>query len=128
MKKVSGSLKLELASYREMAAFAQFSSDLDPETLKIIERGQRMTELLKQPDNNPIPFEKQSCVLFAGTSGFLDKLPVDRVLEFEAKMYEKLESSHKVLAGKIRDEKVLNDDIKDGMNQLSIEVLEEMAG
>lgn len=68
MKKVSGSLKLELASYREMAAFAQFSSDLDPETLKIIKRGQRMTELLKQHDNAPIPFEKQCCVLFAGTN------------------------------------------------------------
>jgi len=125
MKKVSGSLKLELASYREMAAFAQFSSDLDPETLKIIERWKRMTELLKQPDNNPIAFERQSCVLFAGTNGFLDKIAVDKVLAFEARLYEKLDSSHKGLAEKIRNEKILSDDIKSGMRQLAEEVEQE---
>jgi len=125
MKKISGSLKLELASYRELAAFAQFSSDLDPETLKIIERWKRMTELLKQPDLNPIPFYKQVCVIFAWVNGHLDKLPINKVLDFEKRIYEKLESSHKMLAEKIRDEKTLNDDIKDWMNKLCTEVEQE---
>jgi F-type H+-transporting ATPase subunit alpha len=112
MKKVSGSLKLELASYRELAAFAQFSSDLDPETLKIIERGKRMTELLKQNDINPLPFEKQVVAIYAGTKGFFDTLPISQVGEFEQKIYEKLDSSHKSLSELIRTEKVLSDDIK----------------
>jgi len=67
MKKVAGPLKLELANYAELAAFAQFSSDLDPDTLKVIENGKRMTEVLKQSDNHPIPFEKQAVILYIGT-------------------------------------------------------------
>jgi len=126
MKKVSGSLKLELASYRELAAFAQFSSDLDPETLKIIERWKRMTELLKQTDIAPIPFEKQVVAIYAGTKWFFDSLEISKVGEFEQKIYEKLDSSHKSLAELIRTEKVLNDDIKDWMSNLAEEVLAEI--
>jgi len=126
MKKVSGSLKLELATFRELEAFAQFSSDLDAETTKSIERGKRMTELLKQPDNDPIPFEKQAVLIYAGSTGILDQISVDRVLEYEEKLYQKLESSYKELAEKVRDEKVLSDDIKDGMKKVTEEVLKEM--
>jgi len=126
MKKVSGSLKLELASYRELAAFAQFSSDLDPETLKIIERGKRMTELLKQSDNNPLPFEKQVVAIYAGTNWYFDDLEIAQVGQFEIKLFEKLDSSYKELADKIRSEKILTDDIRDGMVSISQEVLDEM--
>ena len=126
MKKVSGSLKLELASYRELAAFAQFSSDLDPETLKIIERGKRMTEVLKQPDNAPIPFEKQACVILAWWQGFLDDLDISAVKEFEAKLYEKLDGTYNHLATKIREEKVLSYDIKDEILKLAKEVADEI--
>jgi len=126
MKKVSGSLKLELASYREMAAFAQFSSDLDPETLKIIKRGERMTELLKQVNNSPIPFEKQTCVIFAGSQGYLDKLEVSQVSKFEEILYEKLDTTYQELALTIRNERKLNDEIKEAMTKLAQEVEKEL--
>ena len=126
MKKVSGSLKLELASYRELAAFAQFSSDLDPETLKIIERWKRMTELLKQVDTQPIPIEKQSCVLYMGWRWYLDTLDLDQISSFENKVYEKLESSYKDLADRIREQAVLSDEIKEGMDKLAKDVIKEM--
>jgi len=125
MKKVSGSLKLELASYRELAAFAQFSSDLDSETLKIIERGKRMTELLKQPDNDPLPFEKESVIIFLGSKGFLDELELSQVGVFEEKVFEKMETSHKELADKIRSEKKLSDEIIEWMMKLWEEVKAE---
>ncbi|MFX6834664.1 F0F1 ATP synthase subunit alpha, partial [Acinetobacter baumannii] len=79
MKKVAGSIKLELAQYREMAAFAQFGSDLDASTQKLLNRGARLTELLKQPQFSPLGFEEQTAVIFAGTQGYLDGIPVARV-------------------------------------------------
>ena len=82
MKKVSGSIKLELAQYREMAAFAQFGSDLDASTQKLLNRGARLTELLKQPQFSPMPFEEQTVSIFAGTNGYLDAVagrPGDRI-------------------------------------------------
>ena len=84
MKKVSGSIKLELAQYREMAAFAQFGSDLDASTQKLLNRGARLTELLKQPQFTPMPFEEQTVSIFAGTNGYLDAVPVDQVTDYEA--------------------------------------------
>jgi hypothetical protein len=78
MKKVSGSIKLELAQYREMAAFAQFGSDLDASTQKLLNRGARLTELLKQAQFSPLPFEEQTVSIFAGTNGYLDAIPVER--------------------------------------------------
>jgi F-type H+-transporting ATPase subunit alpha len=83
MKKVAGSIKLELAQYREMAAFAQFGSDLDASTQKLLNRGARLTELLKQPQFSPLPIEEQVCSIFAGTNGYLDAIPVG-VTRFEA--------------------------------------------
>jgi len=88
MKKVSGSMKLELAQYREMAAFAQFGSDLDASTQKLLNRGARLTELLKQKQFSPMPFEEQTISIFAGTKGFLDDLKIPKVHTFEADLLE----------------------------------------
>src|SRR6201992_2289958 len=86
MKKVSGSIKLELAQYREMAAFAQFGSDLDASTQKLLNRGSRLTELLKQKQFAPMPFEEQTASIFAGTNGYLDTVPVADVTRYEQEM------------------------------------------
>ena len=83
MKKVAGKIKGELAQYREMAAFAQFGSDLDAATQRLLDRGARLTELLKQPQFSPLKMEEQVCVIFAGTNGYLDPMPVDKVKPFE---------------------------------------------
>ena len=83
MKKVSGTLKLDLAQYRELAAFSQFSSDLDPATKAQLDRGERMVELLKQDVYSPVPVEKQVCALYAGGKGYLDGIEVDKIGKFE---------------------------------------------
>ena len=112
MKKVAGSIKLELAQYREMAAFAQFGSDLDASTQKLLNRGARLTELLKQPQFSPLGFEEQTCVIFAGTQGYLDSVPVKRVTEYEAELLSFLRSNHADLLSLIRDTKDLGDEAK----------------
>lgn len=113
MKKVSGSIKLELAQYREMAAFAQFGSDLDASTQKLLNRGSRLTELLKQPQFSPLPFEEQTCSIFAGTNGYLDSVAVDKVTDYEAAMLGHLRSQHKDILDDIRNTKALGDETKD---------------
>ncbi len=110
MKKVSGSIKLELAQYREMAAFAQFGSDLDASTQRLLNRGARLTELLKQAQFSPLPFEEQAVSIYAGTQGFLDTVPVDRVTAYEAEMLHWLRAEHGTLLTAIRDSKDLSDD------------------
>ncbi|MCH4152111.1 MAG: F0F1 ATP synthase subunit alpha, partial [Sphingobium sp.] len=112
MKKVSGSIKLELAQYREMAAFAQFGSDLDASTQKLLNRGARLTELLKQPQFSPLPFEEQTCSIFAGTNGYLDAIPVGDVTRYEAAMLAYLRSDHADVLKSIRDSKDLGDEPK----------------
>src|SRR5687768_9460798 len=92
MRQVAGTLRLELAQYREKAAFAQFGSDLDPATQKQLNRGQRLVELLKQPQYQPLPFSKQILIIYAGTNGFLDDLPVEQCREFEAFLYQYAET------------------------------------
>jgi F-type H+-transporting ATPase subunit alpha len=94
MKKVAGSIKLELAQYREMAAFAQFGSDLDAATQKLLNRGARLTELLKQPQFSPLPFEEQVVSIFAGVNGFLDGLPVAQVTRFEQAFLAAMRTTH----------------------------------
>ncbi|MEM9199740.1 MAG: F0F1 ATP synthase subunit alpha, partial [Pseudomonadota bacterium] len=94
MKSVAGSIKLELAQYREMEAFAQFGSDLDAATQKLLNRGARLTELLKQPQYAPLTNAEQVCVIFAGTQGFLDDLPVAQVGAFEQGLLENLRGAH----------------------------------
>jgi F-type H+-transporting ATPase subunit alpha len=113
MKKVSGSIKLELAQYREMAAFAQFGSDLDASTQKLLNRGARLTELLKQPQFSPLPFEEQTASIFAGTQGYLDNVPVEAVTRYEAAMLADLRANHKGVLKSIRDSKDLKDDVRD---------------
>ena len=109
MKQVAGSIKLELAQYREMKAFAQFASDLDPATQKLLARGERLTELLKQPQYKPVPVEEQVVVIFAGTKGYLDKIAVRDVGRFESSMLGAMrERAPDILAG-IRQEKALTD-------------------
>ena len=95
MKKVSGRIKLELAQFRELEAFMQFAQDLDPDTKRRIDRGQRMMTILKQKNAAPMPFERQAVVIYAAVNGYLEKVPVARVGEFEEKFLAFLESSAK---------------------------------
>ena len=110
MKKVAGSIKLELAQYREMAAFAQFGSDLDASTQRLLNRGARLTELLKQPQYSPMPVEEQVVSIFAGVNGFIDSVPTDAVTRFESALLSHMRSDHAEILGKIRDTKTLDDD------------------
>ena len=112
MKKVSGSIKLELAQYREMAAFAQFGSDLDASTQKLLNRGARLTELLKQAQFSPMPFEEQTASIFAGTAGFLDAVKVEDVTRYEQAMLADLRSNHADVLTMIRDTRDLGDEAK----------------
>jgi len=113
MKKVSGSIKLELAQYREMAAFAQFGSDLDASTQKLLNRGARLTELLKQAQFSPMPFEEQVVSIYAGTSGFLDAVAVNRVTEYEAAMLSYMRSEHGSVLEGIRTSQKFEGEIAD---------------
>ena len=112
MKKVSGSIKLELAQYREMAAFAQFGSDLDAATQKLLNRGARLTELLKQAQFSPLPFEEQTLSIFAGTNGYLDAIPTNRVTEYEAAMLSHMRTEHADIFKDIRESTNFDDDVK----------------
>ncbi|WP_188235939.1 F0F1 ATP synthase subunit alpha [Sphingopyxis sp. LK2115] len=112
MKKVSGSIKLELAQYREMEAFAQFGSDLDASTQKLLNRGARLTQLLKQPQFQPMPFEEQTASIFAGTNGYLDNVATTDVSRYEQAMLAYLRSDHADVLKAIRDTKDLGDDTK----------------
>ncbi|MDX8357033.1 F0F1 ATP synthase subunit alpha [Sphingopyxis terrae] len=115
MKKVSGSIKLELAQYREMEAFAQFGSDLDASTQKLLNRGARLTQLLKQPQFQPMPFEEQTASIFAGTNGYLDNVATTDVSRYEQAMLAYLRSDHADVLKAIRDTKDLGDDAKKGL-------------
>lgn len=119
MKQVAGSLKLFLAQYREMAAFAQFGSDLDASTQFLLNRGARLTELLKQPQYNPLPVEQQVCIIFAGVNGFLDKIPVARVVAFEKAFLPYLAIEHKGLLEKIRTTGVLSPELEKELREIT---------
>ena len=110
MKQVAGSLKGELSQYREMAAFAQFGSDLDAATQRLLNRGARLTELLKQPQFSPLKTEEQVAVIFAGANGYLDSLPVNKVADFEKTVLSALRGKHADLLSTIATEKALSDD------------------
>ncbi|MCB2112015.1 MAG: F0F1 ATP synthase subunit alpha [Parvularculaceae bacterium] len=103
MKQVAGKIKGELAQYRELAAFAQFGSDLDATTQRILARGDRLTELMKQPQYSPLQVEEQVCVIFAGVRGYLDKMPKDRVQEFEKEFLRHLHADHADLLKTVRE-------------------------
>jgi F-type H+-transporting ATPase subunit alpha len=112
MRQVAGSLRLDLAQFRELAAFAQFGSDLDKVTQAQLSRGQRLTEILKQDQYTPLPVEKQVAIVYAGTNGFLDELEVSECRAFEQSFYRFLDTSHTALLVKIREKKALDDEIK----------------
>jgi F-type H+/Na+-transporting ATPase subunit alpha len=109
MKQVAGRIKLELAQYREMAAFSQFASDLDAATQRLLARGSRLTELLKQPQFSPVPIEEQVVVIFAGTRGYLDRVDVSQVGRFEQLMLTDLRGTHPELLDAIRDEGAISE-------------------
>ncbi len=109
MKQVAGRIKLELAQYREMAAFAQFASDLDASTQRLLARGERLTEILKQPQFAPVPVEEQVVAIYAGVRGYLDRFAVEDIGRFEAAMISELRAKEPDTLGAIRDEKEISD-------------------
>jgi F-type H+-transporting ATPase subunit alpha len=113
MKQVAGPIKGELAQYREMAAFAQFGSDLDASTQALLARGERLTELLKQPQFSPLQVEEQVAVIYAGTRGYLDTIPVKSVQRYESNLLTFLKNEQKSLLSDIASQKKLTDDIED---------------
>lgn len=115
MKQVAGSIKLELAQYREMAAFSQFASDLDPATQKLLNRGSRLTELLKQKQYHPMPVEEEVVSIFTGIRGYLDDLPVDKISRFETEMLTQLKATVPSVLESIREEKVLTPETEDDL-------------
>ncbi len=117
MKQVAGTLRLDLAQFRELAAFAQFGSDLDKATLAQIERGKRMVELLKQDQYVPLPLEDQIIALFAGTQGHLDDLPVEAVKKFENELLKYIKETKEELRTEIREKKALDDTLKDNLTK-----------
>jgi len=112
MRQVAGSLRLDMAQFRDLAAFAQFGSDLDKATLAQLNRGQRLTEVLKQDQYVPLPVEKQVAIIFAGTNGLLDDLEVADIRPFEQSLYRFLESTQAALLPKIRERKAIDDEIR----------------
>src|SRR5213082_1119409 len=120
MKQVAGSLRLDLAQFRELAAFAQFASDLDRATRARIDRGQRLTEILKQPQYQPVPVEKQVMIIYAATNGYLDDVPVDKVTAWEAAFYRYMDATHSEIGQAIIDQSVK------AKNKMSDELLQQL--
>jgi F-type H+-transporting ATPase subunit alpha len=112
VKQVGSTLKLDLAQYRELAAFAQFGSDLDPLTQKQLNRGQRLTELLKQPQFQPLTWQQQMVILFAGTQGYLDDIQITDIRAFEVGLYKYIESAQTALMADVTTKKALDDDLR----------------
>ncbi len=117
MKQVAGTLRLDLAQYRELEAFAQFASDLDEASRKQLERGQRMVEILKQPPYSPLPVEKQITIIYAGANGFLDDIPVKAINKLEYELYSFIEAKYPQIFEMIRERKALDDEIKELLNK-----------
>jgi F-type H+-transporting ATPase subunit alpha len=112
MKQVAGRIKLELAQYREMAAFAQFASDLDASTQQLLARGSRLTELLKQPQYKPLPIEEQVVAIFTGVRGYLDKIDVGKVGAFESQFISELKSKDPGILEAIRTQLEIKPDVE----------------
>jgi len=125
-KKVAWPLRLELATFRELAAFMQFASDLDADTQAKIEKGKRLVELLKQWVNNPIPFYKQVVVIYAGINDYLKNLKLEQIHTFEEKIYEKMDTTYTALAEEIKNEKNLTKEIEDKIKIIINETLDEI--
>ena len=116
MKQVSGSIKLDLAQFREMEAFSQFASDLDQSTKDLLERGRRLTEILKQPQYRPLRVEQQVLIIFAGVKGYLDKISVNDITKFESFLLEQMKDKGKDIINKIDKEQSINDQLENEIN------------
>ena len=127
MRQVAGTLRLDLAQYRELAAFSQFGSDLDPATQRQLNRGKRLTEILKQPQYRPLPVEKQVAIMFAATNGFLDSVDVDRLRQFEVGLYAFLETRYSAVLSAIATKKTLDDEVKKSLTTALDEYGKEFA-
>jgi F-type H+/Na+-transporting ATPase subunit alpha len=121
MKQVAGTLKLDLAQYRELAAFAQFGSDLDKSTQAQLDRGVRLVELLKQPQFQPMSLAQQVVVLFAGTRGFIDKYEVDKVRTYETQLLGFVESKYVDVMKEIDDKKIISPELEKKMKEVMTE-------
>ena len=118
MKQVAGSLRLDLAQFREMEAFAQFGSDLDKATQAQLERGRRLVEVLKQPQYKPISVEKQILFIYAGTNGYLDEYPESAIAKYESELYPFLESRHPEILAELKEKKTISDEFADQVSQV----------
>ncbi|HLE00115.1 MAG TPA: F0F1 ATP synthase subunit alpha [Bdellovibrionota bacterium] len=128
MRQISGSLRLDLAQYREKAAFAQFGSDLDPATQKQLARGQRLTEILKQGQYVPMPVMRQVLIIFAGTNGYLDKYPLDRLQAYETQMFDFMEKKHPEIVAELKEKGKIEDSLKAKMQAAFTEFEEVFTG
>jgi len=128
MRQVAGTLRLDLAQYRELAAFSQFGSDLDKATLAQLNRGKRLTEILKQDQYAPLPVEKQVLIIYAGTNGFLDDLPVEDCRAFELELYKYVDTMNPGLLKAIAEKKALDDNLKSEISRLIGEFKQRFAG
>jgi F-type H+-transporting ATPase subunit alpha len=121
MKQTAGTLRMELAQYRELVAFSQFASDLDAATRKQLDRGARLMQVMRQGVNDPLPVAKQVVIIFAGVNGYLDDIPVDKVRQFEAQLHLALDSSYAGFVKLLNERKVLADDVKAALKELLTE-------
>jgi len=121
MKQTAGSLRLELAQYRELAAFSQFASDLDPATRKQLERGKRLMEIMKQGIHEPIPVGKQVAIIYAGTNGYLDDVAVENIRDFEAKLHEAMDGAFAGALKLFNEKKAMTDEVKKAFNDMLTE-------
>jgi F-type H+-transporting ATPase subunit alpha len=117
MKQVAGTLRLDLAQYRELEAFAAFGSDLDKATQRQLTRGARLVEILKQPQYQPLPMEKQVTILFAGTKGFLDNYPIDVLAKYEAGLYAFIEERYPAIFTELAEKQAIGEDLENQMKQ-----------
>lgn len=124
MKQVAGTMKLDLAQYREMAAFAQFSSDLDVSTKQLLNRGAKLVEMLKQPVNRPLPVEEEVVILFAGSKGYLDNLEIDQIKDFEAYLLDKIKREKNSYLKEIREQKVISTELEKSLHEFMAQSVE----
>src|SRR6185295_6256020 len=120
-------LRLDLAQYRELAAFAQFGSDLDPATQKQLNRGKRLTEILKQPQYRPLPVERQVAIVYAATNGYLDSVPVENLRQYEDGLFAFLDARYPQALTAIVEKKILDDEVKAALNNALEEFGKEFA-
>ncbi len=127
MRQVAGTLRLDLAQYRELAAFSQFGSDLDKATQAQLARGGRLTEILKQGQYQPLPFSKQILIIYAGTQGLLDDMPIEQLHDFEKGLYSYVDTTNPGVLKAIEEKKILDDELRASLTKVIKEFKERFA-